>query len=83
MLKNRQELIEYRGLAEKDYAAQQKKIIVCAGTGCVAGGSLNIFDELKRIIEEKGLPVEIGLMEDGKLSSQVQHFLETKSIGER
>ena len=64
MLKNRQELIDYRLSAEKDYAAQQKKIIVCAGTGCVAGGSLNIFDELKRIIEEKGLPVEIGLMED-------------------
>ena len=64
MLKNRQELINFRQAAEKDYAAQAKKIIVCAGTGCVAGGSLNIFDTLKKIIEEKGLPVEIGLMED-------------------
>jgi len=64
MLNNREELILYRQLAEKDYAAQEKKIIVCAGTGCVAGGSLNIFDKLKEIIESKGLPVEIGLMED-------------------
>ncbi len=64
MLNNRAELIAYRAQAEKDYAAQKKKIIVCAGTGCVAGGSLNIFDTLKALIEEKGLPVEIGLMED-------------------
>ena len=64
MLTNRAELIAYRAQAEKDYAAQKKKIIVCAGTGCVAGGSLNIFDTLKAMIEEKGLPVEIGLMED-------------------
>ena len=64
MLNNRADLIAYRAQAEKDYAAQKKKIIVCAGTGCVAGGSLNIFDTLKALIEEKGLPVEIGLMED-------------------
>ncbi len=64
MLNNRAELAAYRALAEKDYAAQKKKIIVCAGTGCVAGGSLHIFDALKALIEEKGLPVEIGLMED-------------------
>ena len=44
MLNNRQDLITYRAAAEKDYAAQKKKIIVCAGTGCVAGGSLHIFD---------------------------------------
>jgi (2Fe-2S) ferredoxin len=64
MLNNREEFIAYREAAQKDYAAQKKKIIVCAGTGCVAGGSLNIFDTLKALIEEKGLPVEIGLAED-------------------
>ena len=64
MLNNRAEFVSYRESAEKDYAAQKKKIIVCAGTGCVAGGSLNIFDTLNTLIKEKGLPVEIGLMED-------------------
>ena len=64
MLNNREELIAYRQAAQKDYAAQKKKIIVCAGTGCVAGGSMQIFDNLKAMIEEKGLPVEIGLAED-------------------
>ena len=64
MLNNREEFIAYRQQAEKDYAAQEKKIIVCAGTGCVAGGSIKIFDRLKELVEAKGLPVEIGLMED-------------------
>ncbi|MBO7158340.1 MAG: (2Fe-2S) ferredoxin domain-containing protein, partial [Clostridia bacterium] len=64
MLNNREELIAYRAAAEKDYAAQEKKIIVCAGTGCVAGGSLKIFERLKELIEAKGLPVELGLAED-------------------
>ena len=32
MLTNRAELIAYRAQAEKDYAAQKKKIIVCAGS---------------------------------------------------
>ncbi len=64
MLNNRAEFIVYRQEAEKDYAAQEKKIIVCAGTGCVAGGSLHIFDRLKEIAEERGLSIEIGLAED-------------------
>ena len=64
MLNNKAEFIAYQQQAKKDYDAQKKKIIVCAGTGCVAGGSLKIFEALKNILEEKGLPVEIGLMEE-------------------
>lgn len=44
---------------QKEYAAslnsQRKQILICAGTGCVAGGSLQIYDRMKEIIEEKGL----------------------------
>ena len=46
MLKNREELIAYRESAVKAYASQGKKIIVCAGTGCVAGGSIEIYKKL-------------------------------------
>ena len=46
MLKNRQEFVAYRESAKQAYEAQTKKIIVCAGTGCVAGGSLNIYANL-------------------------------------
>ena len=64
MLKNRQEFIAYREDSVKAYAAQTKKIIVCAGTGCVAGGSLHIHAKLNEIMQAKGLPVAVELMVD-------------------
>ena len=64
MLKNREELISYRELAKAAYAMQEKKIIVYAGTGCVAGGSLDIYKRLNEIMTEKGLNVAVELMKD-------------------
>ncbi len=64
MLKNRQEFIAYREDSVKAYAAQTKKIIVCAGTGCVAGGSLHIHAKLNELMQAKGLPVAVELMVD-------------------
>jgi NADH-quinone oxidoreductase subunit F len=40
---------------------QKKKVIICSGTGCVARGALDLYDELKRIISENDLYVELDL----------------------
>lgn len=64
MLKSRQDLADYREAAKKAYAAQTQKIIICAGTGCVAGGSLKVYDRLKQLMLEQNLPVEISLEEE-------------------
>jgi len=64
MLKNREDLIALRAEAVKSYDMQTKKIIVCAGTGCVAGGSLKIYDRLKELAEAKGIPVAVELEVD-------------------
>lgn len=64
MLKSREELIAYREAAKAAYAAQAEKIIVCAGTGCVAGGSLQIYEKLKEMMAERGLPVAVELEVD-------------------
>lgn len=40
---------------------QSKQILICGGTGCVAGGSLKIYDRLKQLIEERGIDVSISL----------------------
>lgn len=40
---------------------QKKKVLVCAGTGCVAGGALEIFDKLGQLIRNKGLLVDLEL----------------------
>ncbi len=64
MLKSREDLIAFRKDAEKAYEMQTQKIIVCAGTGCVAGGSLQIYEDIKKRIEEKGLAVSVSLEKD-------------------
>lgn len=45
---------------------QEKKFLVCAGTGCVAGGSLEVFARLEHLIKEAGLPVRLELSEEEK-----------------
>ena len=42
-------------------AAQKRKILICAGTGCVAGGALAIYDRLKELLHDKGLPFQVSL----------------------
>lgn len=64
MLKTREELKAYREAAKRAYDAQVEKIIVCAGTGCVAGGSLKIHDRLKELMEKKDLNVSVELKVD-------------------
>lgn len=64
MLSNREELIELRSAYSEALKLQTRKILVCAGTGCVAGGSLNIHDELVRLIEEKGINCTVELEKD-------------------
>ena len=64
MIRTRQELID----ARKKYAAvldaEKKKILVCAGTGCVSSGSLEIFDRLKSLLEERGIECSVELQEE-------------------
>ncbi|MBC8533926.1 NADH-quinone oxidoreductase subunit NuoF [Yeguia hominis] len=64
MLKNRQDLAAYREAAQASYAAQTQKLIICAGTGCVAGGSLKVYDRLKELMKAEHLPVEVTLEEE-------------------
>lgn len=52
----------YKNALEK----QSKHILVCGGTGCVAGGSIDIYNELKRLIAEKGLLAKVELYDEDK-----------------
>jgi NADH-quinone oxidoreductase subunit F len=61
MIKTRQELQSLREALAKSYNAETNKIIVCGGTGCVAGGSLKIYEALKTKMENDGLKVEVTL----------------------
>ena len=60
-LNSRKELISLRKELAKEFEAQKRKIVVCAGSGCVASGSLEVYAKLKEIIEEKGILAEVEL----------------------
>ena len=61
MLKSKQDLDALRQRARKAYDMQAEKVIVCAGTGCVAGGSLKVYERLKELMEAQGIAVEVKL----------------------
>lgn len=61
MLQNRDDLKNIRALYKNSLDAQKKKILVCAGTGCVAGGSLDIYDDFIRLIGEKNIHCGVSL----------------------
>jgi len=41
--------------------SQYKKILICGGTGCVAGGALDIYNRLEELMKEKGLECSLSL----------------------
>ena len=61
---SREALVEARARFKNAYDHQTKKIIVCGGTGCVAGGSLEIYETLKSLMEKKGINVSVTLEEE-------------------
>lgn len=63
-LTSRADLDAFRSLCSEALACETKKILVCGGTGCVAGGSLDIYDKLLQLIQEKDLPVEVDLADE-------------------
>ena len=52
------ELRAFRENCKKELDSQTKKILVCAGTGCIAGGSLNIYKKLEELCKKNGLNVK-------------------------
>lgn len=64
MLHNRQDLVALRKVYEKSLSAQEKKILVCAGTGCISSGSLEIYHKLTEIMNAEGIPCSVELKEE-------------------
>lgn len=64
MLKTRQELQAYRNSAIKRMQAEQKRIIVCAGAGCVSKGALKIYDKFAELMKAKGIDFSLELQKD-------------------
>ena len=68
-INTREELEAKRKILKQALNTQYKQILICAGTGCVAGGSLDIYARLQELIEEKGLKCSVTLEEEPHDSS--------------
>ena len=60
-LNNFSELSSFREKCAAELNAQGKQILVCGGTGCIAGGALKIYEKLIKLLEEKSLNVSVSL----------------------
>ena len=70
-IESRQQLIECREQFKKALECQYKQVVICGGSGCVAGGSLNVYNRMKQLMEERGLKVDVVL----------QHETHDESVG--
>ena len=62
----REEFAAMRRGAEHDLqmSAQMPSVLICAGTGCIAGGAMHIYDNFCKECESRGLQVYVGLHHD-------------------
>ncbi|MBR2928789.1 MAG: 4Fe-4S binding protein [Oscillospiraceae bacterium] len=56
----------FRANARNAYkqSEQRPSVLICAGTGCIAGGAMKIFENIKSECESRGLDVYVGLKHD-------------------
>ncbi|MDR1444464.1 MAG: NADH-quinone oxidoreductase subunit NuoF [Treponema sp.] len=64
MLAGREELQKARELYRKSLDNETTRILVCAGTGCIASGSIGIYDRLVDLVHEKKLPCAVRITEE-------------------
>lgn len=64
MITERKDLIALREKAVKAMQSETKRIIVCAGAGCVSKGALKIYDKFGEIMKSKGINFSLELQEE-------------------
>jgi NADH-quinone oxidoreductase subunit F len=61
---DREGLRRVRALYKKSLDAEKIRILVCAGTGCIASGSIDIYERLVDIINEKKISCAVRITEE-------------------
>ncbi len=61
MLKTRDDLIALRGECRRAMDAEKSKIYVCAGTGCISSGSLEVYARFVEVLRERNIPCAVEL----------------------
>ena len=79
MKMNRESFAAYREAAVKALKSSEEipSVLICAGTGCIAGGAMKIYENIKTECEKRDLPVYVGLKHEG----EAEHSLHVKMSG--
>ncbi|AGL02551.1 NADH-quinone oxidoreductase subunit NuoF [Desulfoscipio gibsoniae] len=64
MLKSMDDFLNLYKQSQEALGREKMRILICAGTGCVANGSLDVYDEFLSRVKEQNLPVKVHLMEE-------------------
>ncbi len=60
----RDSLIKLREEYSRAISLETKRILVCAGTGCISSGSLEIYNRLSELLRKRNIPCSVELSED-------------------
>jgi NADH-quinone oxidoreductase subunit F len=61
---SREALRAVRREYEAEFRRREKRILICAGTGCAAGGAFEIYDRFVLILRERGIPCAVSLEDE-------------------
>ncbi|OAT80763.1 NADH-quinone oxidoreductase subunit NuoF [Desulfotomaculum copahuensis] len=64
MLKSRQDLRAHAERARRALREEKLRILICAGTGCVANGSLGVYEAFQHELVQRGLPYKLELVQE-------------------
>ena len=63
---NHERLEVRRVKAKRALSYQKRQILLCAGTGCIAGGALKLYDYFQEECARRGLDVYVGLTQENE-----------------
>ncbi len=64
MFNSIKDLQAFRAEAKAKLEAEKRRIIVCAGAGCVSKGALKVYDALEKAMKEKGVNFSLELQDE-------------------
>ncbi len=67
---NAQELADIRDAFLRAQSQVKRRIILCAGTGCVSSGSMKVYDAVKKELEAKGLNILVELQKEKEINDK-------------
>jgi NADH-quinone oxidoreductase subunit F len=64
MIANATELKQAQDRFAECLGRERSRILVCAGTGCIANGSLQVYEALQHLVRESGSLVDVDLLQE-------------------